>query len=78
MAELAVISTVASIVSATHSASELTKKMKTSTLFAMDCDVRDYLNKALVFREESLKLMERYQEDLPHELVHKWRVKHSE
>jgi hypothetical protein len=78
MAELSAISAVASVVSATHSAFELTKNLKTPSLFARQSDTRDYLDGALMFREESLKLMERYQDALPHQFVHEWKVKHSE
>jgi hypothetical protein len=78
MAGLAAISTAASVVSATHSAFELTKKLKAPSLFSSLSDARAYLDRAFVIREESLKLMERYQEALPHQFVHEWRIEYSE
>jgi hypothetical protein len=75
MAELAAISTVASVVSAAHAAVELTKHSK--TLVESFSNARTNLDIAVAFREESLVLMEKHKDNLPHKIVHEWRVKHS-
>jgi len=75
MAGLVVVSAVAAVISATQSAIELTGKAP--PIFSSCSDARNYLNQALTFRDETLKLMESYQNVLPHEIVHKWRLNHN-
>jgi len=74
MAGLAAVSTAAAVISATQSALDL--NARASSLFVHP-DARDYLNEALKFREESLRLMEKHKSDIPHKVVHEWRVKHT-
>jgi hypothetical protein len=71
MAGLATVSALASTVSGTHSAFELSKKA--TPLFACS-GARDYLIQGSEYLEESLKLMEAFKDALPHDVVHRWRV----